>query len=135
MQVVSIPTDLVDMAWPRVESLLDAACRWSRDPLVASDLRDRCKAGQGRLLLAVRDDASIAAAGVVHVGTIAGETVCEILACAGERLRDWLPGLAEVEAWARWRGASRLSFAGRPGWARMLPAYRLHEGRYSKDLL
>jgi hypothetical protein len=134
VQLLSVPTDLVGVAWPRVAGLIAASAR--RSPVFVSplELHDLCAAGKARLLLAEVDGA-IAAAGIVSVGPVAGRTVCEILACAGTGMRSWLAGMADVEAWARFHGATSLRFAGRPGWSRVLPGYRVTaDALFTKDL-
>jgi hypothetical protein len=133
VQLISIPTELVGVVWPAVYQMIAASCARSPEPVTPEQLLALCSSGKARLLLA-RVDGLTTAAGVVSVGTAGGETVCEILACAGHRISSWLAGIAEVEAWARYHGATSLRFVGRPGWSRVLTGYRASGAHLTKDI-
>lgn len=96
-------------------------------------IRAECEAGRARLMVA-GDDAVVMAGAVSLARNPDGALVCHILACAGHRMAEWVHVLDELEAWARFHGATRIRFHGRHGWGRALKGYRSPLAIFEKDL-
>lgn len=79
----------------------------------------------GRALLWIGWDGSeIVAAVVTQINETDADKVCVIVACGGFGMRDWLPLLDRLEAYARDDGCGLMRIFGRKGWARVLKDYR-----------
>ncbi len=86
-----------------------------------------CRAGQGQLVLIGPAGGPPVAAGVTQVREHADRTrSCWILAVGGGGARAWRHTLRLIEAGARRIGCATVEFAGRSGWAGLLPDYASH---------
>jgi hypothetical protein len=129
--------------WPHVRDLIRAAMRrgdlGAFGPVEASVL-----AGAALLWLAIaREDGRerpdgygerIQAAAVTELHETEWRKVCVIVACSGAAMRDWLPLLDGIEAYARAARCAAVRIMGRKGWARVLPSYNAKRIILEKDL-
>jgi hypothetical protein len=98
------------------------------EPVEASVL-----AGAALLWLAW-DGERIQAAAVTELHETEWRKVCVIVACSGAAMRDWLPLLDGIEAYARAARCAGVRIMGRKGWARVLPSYNAKRIILEKDL-
>lgn len=64
-----------------------------------------------------------------------GLLVMTVFMCAGERAKDWIGFLADIEKWAlEVKRCRTMEIWGGKGWARLLPDYRLTTYLFEKDL-
>ena len=118
--------------WPHVSHLIRRAMARGRMGRFADVERD-VLAADAYLWLAVAQGAVLAAA-VTQVTQENDHRLCTIVACGG---RDWARwgGLIEgLEAYARAESCRRIEIAGRPGWRKRLPGYRLAKIVIRKEL-
>ena len=132
VELVCVPPDQVARFWPLVRELLHRAVKRSNLSHTADIDYDTLHGG-GLLWLALEGSAIRAAATTVLKRTDAG-LICILTACGGERMREWLPLLAKIEAYARAEGCGGLRIYGRKGWVRVLDGYRVEHVILRKDL-
>jgi hypothetical protein len=121
VQLVRVPKQHVRQIWPLVSDLLHRAVKRT-DLAHTKDLEADVVDGNGVLWLAIDGDCIEAAATTLLVRTDRN-LVCVISACGGSNLENWLPLLAELEAWAKSEGAAKVRIFGRVGWADVLQNY------------
>lgn len=146
MRLVCVDPARAHEVWPHVRDLIHAAMKrgdlGSFRPVEASVL-----AGDALLWLAWDEDTGrtpdrgrgqVAAAAVTEIAETERRKVCMLVACGSARpatgMRDWLPLLKEIEAYARGAGCSAMRIMGRKGWARVLPSYKAKRIILEKDL-
>jgi hypothetical protein len=131
-QLCCVDPAQVANVWPHVAHLIRRAMARGRMGRFADVERD-VLAANAYLWLAIAQGAVLAAA-VTQVTRDDDHRVCTIVACGG---RDWARwgGLIEgLEAYARAESCARIEIAGRPGWLRRLPGYRLAKIVIRKEL-
>jgi hypothetical protein len=122
-----VPADQVDAIWPVAEPWLARVCARPESDLNVESLHALCRAGQGQLVLIGPAGGPPVAAGVTQVRQHADDTrSCWVLAVGGTGRREWLDSLPLIEAGARRLGCASVEFAGRSGWAGLLPDYAAH---------
>lgn len=127
MILTPVPADQVDAIWPVAEPWLARVCARPESDLTLDGLRAMCRAGQGQLILIGPAGSAPVAAGVTQVREHADRTrSCWVLAVGGSGRREWLDTLPFIEATARAIGCRTVEFAGRSGWAALLPDYAAH---------
>ena len=154
MRLVCVDPARAGEVWPHVRDLIHAAMKrgdlGSFRPVEASVL-----AGDALLWLAIareghqgvdarlrglcreRPDGygeAIAAAAVTELHETEWRKVCVLVACGGSGVRDWLPLLDGIEAYARAARCAGVRIMGRKGWARVLPSYQAKRIILEKDL-
>jgi hypothetical protein len=118
--------------WPHVSHLIRRAMERGRMGRFADVERD-VLAANAYLWLAVEQDVVLAAA-VTQVTEDADGRLCTILACGGSGWARWGGLIEGLESYARAEGCRRIEIAGRPGWRRRLPGWRLVKIVIRKDL-
>jgi hypothetical protein len=107
----------------RVETCLAAACALPGCDLTVVGLLQACAAGQAQLV-GIFDGDRFVAAGVTQVRRHADDRLsCWVLSLGGRAAGPWPAVIAAVERGAARLGCSTVEFAGRRGWARVLPGY------------
>jgi hypothetical protein len=132
LTLVQIPPDMAREVWPYAEDLVEQAidrCGLSSRAVV----RDRVMDGRALLWL-VTDGAYLRAVVVTTLAVTESRTVCEIVACAGERMSEWLHLLEGIEKYARTMNCKSVRVMGRKGWARALKDYSSKHVILEKDL-
>jgi len=132
VELVCVPPDQVLQFWPSVRDLIARAVRRTGLNHIA-DVEAETLHGDGLLWLAC-DGATIRAAATTVLARTDTELVCILTACGGERMREWLPLLAKIEAYARAEGCGGFRIYGRKGWAPVLDGYRVEHVILRKDL-
>ena len=131
-ELVCVDPERVHQIWPHVRDLLKAACR--RTNLNAfADIEADIRSGRSLLWLAWNGRAIEAAAATILINSDTGR-VCIITVCGGREMNRWLPLLAEIEAYARREGCTRVRIFGRKGWLRVLDDYEQKHIIMDKDL-
>jgi len=134
MILTPVPADQVDAIWPVAEPWLARVCARPESDLTVEGLRALCRSSQGQLVLIGPADGPPVAAGVTQVRENADQTrSCWVLAVGGAGARAWRDTLALIEAGARRLGCASVEFAGRSGWAGLLPDYAAYT-HFSKRL-
>lgn len=123
VELVCIAPHQVRTIWPRVRDRLHRAVK-KTDLNHTLDIERDLFEGDGLLWLAMRG-MEIDAAAVTLLMRTDRNLVCVVTACGGEEMENWLPLLAEIEAWAKAEGAAKVRIIGRRGWVRALPSYRV----------
>jgi hypothetical protein len=118
--------------WPHVGHLIRRAMergRMGRFEDVETDVL-----GSNAYLWLAIDSGSVLAAAVTKVTAENGERLCTIVACGGHDWKKFGGLIAGLETYARAEGCRRMEIAGRPGWLRRLPDYRLAKIVIRKEL-
>lgn len=102
------------------------------DELTVGWLIDEVRASRQQLWI-VFDDAAPDKVVAIAISEIrhyfaTGHTFALITGMAGERVRETLPLLAEIEQWGRDNGARSTEVRGRNGWAKLLKPYGYGHG-------
>jgi hypothetical protein len=119
--LICVDPKRVNEVWPHVVELIHGAVK--RTNLSHTlDIDADVLQGDGLLWLAVRGERIVAAMTTALVLTDT-DKVCILTACGGEDMRDWLPLLGKVEAYAKAEGCACVRIYGRKGWARVLEGY------------
>lgn len=125
--LTSVPADRLDAVWPVVEPWLARVCARRESDLTLEGLLDLCRSGRGQLIMIGREGHPPVAAGVTQVREHRdGTRSCWVLAVGGAGARAWRDTLGLIEAGARRLGCATVEFAGRAGWAGLLPDYAAH---------
>lgn len=124
MILTPVPADQVDVIWPVAEPWLARVCERPESDLTLDGLRTLCRSSQGQLVLIGPAGGDPVAAGVTQVRQHADTSrSCWVLAVGGAGARAWRDTLSLIEAGARRLGCASVEFAGRSGWAGLLPDY------------
>jgi hypothetical protein len=131
-ELVCVDPAQVERIWPRVAHLIRRALERGGMGRFADVERDVLGAN-AYLWLALDEDAVLAAA-VTQVTQQKGERLCTIVACGGRDWGRWGALIEGLEDYARAENCARMEIAGRPGWRRRLPEYRLRNIVIGKEL-
>ncbi|MBE7196597.1 MAG: hypothetical protein INR70_02170 [Parafilimonas terrae] len=124
MILTPVPADQVDAIWPVAEPWLARVCARRESDLTLDGLHTLCREGRGQLILIGPAGGDPVAAGVTQVREHADRSrSCWVLAVGGSGARAWRDTLALIENGARRLGCASVEFAGRAGWAGLLPDY------------
>jgi hypothetical protein len=119
--------------WPHAASLIKAAMEKGRLSSYA-EVEHAVRNGNALLWLAW-DGEKIKAAAVTELTHANGEKFCTIVACGGRDRSQWLPLLADLEAYGRTQGCNAMRIYGRRGWRKLLPDYRTTRVLLEKELV
>ncbi len=122
----------VPRIWPHVAHLIRRAMERGGMGRFADVERDVLSAN-AYLWLAIESGAVLAAA-VTQVTQAKDHRLCTIVACGGCDWARWGTLIEGLEAYARAENCRRIEIAGRPGWLRRLPDYRLARIVIRKEL-
>lgn len=132
--LLRVPPEQLDHAWAVAEPWLAGSIERGGSDLTLADLRRKVDAGEAMLLMIQPDGREPVAAGVMEVRDYAdGRRVLWIQAVGGSDRHACVKVLPIIEDGARKQGCHTLEFAGRPGWAALLPDYRV-QAQYTKEL-
>ncbi len=123
---------LVATVWPHVAHFIRRAMERGRMGRFADVERDVLTAN-AYLWLAI-DAGAVLAAAVTQVTQPNDHRLCTIVACGGRDWSRWGGLIAGLENYARAENCARIEIAGRPGWRRRLPDYRLEKIVIGKEL-
>jgi hypothetical protein len=80
------------------------------------------------------ESGSVLAAAVTQVTQDKDRRLCTIVACGGHDWARWGALIEGLESYARAERCGRMEIAGRPGWLKRLPDYRLAKVVIRKEL-
>lgn len=120
-ELICVPRPHVAAIWPLVADRLHAAVKRT-DLAHTKDIEADVLQGNASLWLALIGEKIEAVATTLLVRTDRN-MVCVISACGGANMKNWLPLLAKIEAWAKAEGAAKVRIFGRKGWAGVLDGY------------
>jgi hypothetical protein len=122
----------VSKIWPHVSHLIRRAMDRGGMGRFEDVQRDVLTAN-AYLWLAV-ESGSVLAAAVTQVTQQADHRLCTIVACGGLGWTRWGGLIEGLESYARAENCQRIEIAGRPGWRKRLPDYRLVKIVIRKEL-
>ena len=122
----------VEKIWPQVAHFVRRAMERGGMGRFADVERD-VLAANAYLWLAI-ESGSVIAAAVTQVTQVKDQRLCTIVACGGHDWARWGGLIEGLENYARAENCARIEIAGRPGWRRRLPDYRLRKVVMGKDL-
>lgn len=118
--------------WPHISHLIERAMERGRMGRFEDVERDVLSAN-AYLWLAI-ESGSVLAAAVTQVTQQKDHRLCTIVACGGQDWERWGALIEGLENYARAESCRRMEIAGRPGWLKRLPDYRLAKIVIRKDL-
>lgn len=123
MKLICVPPDRAAEAWPRV-------AHWIKDALRRADLGsyrgiENCVLSGRFLLWLAWDGKQIVAAAVTDLLQTEWRKVCNIVACGGDDMAQWIHLIEGLEDYARSESCAAISISGRKGWEKTLPSYRV----------
>ena len=122
----------VEKIWPHVAHLIRRAMERGGMGRFADVERDVL--GANAYLWVAIDEGAVLAAAVTQVTQERDHRLCTIVACGGRDFTRWGGLIAGLEDYARAENCKRIEIAGRPGWRRRLPDYRLAKVIIRKEL-
>jgi hypothetical protein len=122
----------VPKIWPHVAHLIRRAME--RGGLGRFEDVERDVLSANAFLWLAIESGSVLAAAVTQVTQQNDHRLCVIVACGGHDWKKFGGLIAGLEAYARAEGCRRMEIAGRPGWLRRLPDYRLAKIVIRKEL-
>jgi hypothetical protein len=130
--LVCVDPAQVEKIWPHVAHVIRRAPWRGRMGRFADVERDVL--GANAYLWLATDAGAVLAAAVTQVTQQNGDRLCTIVACGGRDFARWGGLIDGLESYARAENCARMEIAGRPGWLRRLPGYRLRKIVIAKDL-
>lgn len=113
------PENLKEL-WPQLEPKLQKAlsrgAAWTAIDIAGQVLKGRAQ------IWGVWDE-QIKSVWVTSISIYHEFSVCDVLSCGGDGLKDMVLYLKNVEVWAKEKGCSFVRIYGRKGWKRILPEY------------
>ena len=109
--------------WPHVAHVIRRAM--ARGGMGRFDDVERDVLGANAYLWLAIDEGAVFAAAVTQVTQQQDRRLCTIVACGGRDFARWGTLIEGLENYARAENCTRMEIAGRPGWLRRLPGYRL----------
>lgn len=123
--VALLPTDLILDCWPAIRPFVLKILE--RDDVnTEQSYLDALSEGRMQAWVAVADHQVIALM-MTEIHTYPRGKVCQMIACVGEQMRDWVDFISEVESWARKEGCVKMRPVARTGWSRVLARYGYRE--------
>lgn len=108
--------------WDRVSGFIESGLNEGE---ILLHILKRLRATSCQLYIAY-DRAEIIAACVTEIVTLGNRKVFNIISIGGTRMREWLPHLATLEAYAKDQGCIAMRFPEiRTGWRQMLKDYKV----------
>ena len=131
-ELVCIDPAQVERLWPLVSHHIRRAMERGGMGRFA-DVECDVLGANAYLWLAI-DAGAVLAAAVTQVTQRNDQRLCTIVACGGRDWARWGGLIDGLEEYARAENCARMEIAGRPGWLRRLPGYRLRKIVIGKDL-
>ncbi len=119
----SITADEMAPLWPDIVACLERYCRRFASYETISNIIKECTEGRRQLWLVSDETGRVVLTPVTEIVTIdaTGKRQLLLAEVGGERLRDCMPLLKEIEEWAaREHNVTESQLVGRKGWKRLL---------------
>jgi hypothetical protein len=120
MQLACVPPDRVAEIWPHVRHWIKAAMERAD---ISSFAQVEADALSGATLLWLATDGKRIGAVAVTDVQQTDRKICLIVACGGERMKEWLHLISGLEEYARAEGCEAMRIIGPRAWARVLEGY------------
>jgi hypothetical protein len=129
--LICIDPDRIDEMWPHVRDKIRAAVERTELSSFA-DIESDVLTGMQLCWIAWNGSEIMAAATTQLVKPF--HKVCVLTACSGYDRAQWVPLMAEIEAYAAREGCTHMRIFGRKGWQRVLSGYRIEHVILEKAL-
>ncbi len=131
-QLICVDPALVSEIYPIVKDCIYQAIKRGNFGAY-QPVEDNVLAGRSLLWVAVVDGRMRAAA-VTSICQTEWRRVCEIVACGGRGMNEWVGLITRLETYARAEGCYAIRIIGRVGWQRVLKDYKPRRVILEKDL-
>jgi hypothetical protein len=136
MELICVPPERARDVWYIARDFIYAAMKRGNFGSFEA-VRDKILWGNNLLWLVAEDKvtgAGVAAVVVTEVHKTEWRKVCNIVACGGKGMKNWIHFLEKIEDYAKAEGCDVVQVIGRPGWERVLDDYKLRRIVLEKDL-
>lgn len=119
----SMTVDEMAPLWPGINACLERYCRRFATYETVSNIVRECAEGRRQLWLVTDEAGRVILTPITEIVTIdaTGKKQLLLAEVGGERLRECMPLLKEIEEWAaREHGVTESQLVGRKGWKRLL---------------
>lgn len=124
IDVTIIPTRHIETVWNLAAPFLGKALDSGSQRTTLDELFESLISGERQLwMIFDGGQGRVRAAVVTEIIQYPVDKACQIVACGGYKMKDWLQHLAVVEDYAQKEGCTFMEVAGRPGWENVLPGY------------
>jgi len=109
--------------WPAIMACIEKYCARFNTEETPDHVLDEVATGQRRMWLVEDEEGRVVLVPITSIETIEGTGMKQLFLaeCGGERLKEAMPLLAEIEQWAKQEhGVSRARFIARKGWTSYL---------------
>lgn len=127
---IRLTTDMtaaeMEPLWPQVFECLSQYCERFPEDDTPEHMIAECAEGKRQLWLIQDEDGRVLLTPITEIRTIdaTGRKRLTLAQVAGERLKEAMPLLKEIEDWAiAEHGVDAVEMLGRKGWAKLLPEY------------
>lgn len=122
MIVLELSRETAAEFWPEIRPFVSRALKYDVfNQFKISDIERQVREGFARVMICTAGEQLVAAHVLQIFKAIGGERVLHVLATAGDDSHLWMRALTdELEKLARTEGATAITMAGRPGWAKKL---------------
>lgn len=121
VDLICVDPKQVGHFWPHVEPLLRPAIE-KTGLSNFEDIEGAILIGCDLVWIAWNGEKIVAAASTT-IQRIGSDLICVLTACGGSDMKQWLPLLKKIEAYAKAEGCKSLRIFGREGWKRILDGY------------
>lgn len=128
MKSLCVDPARINEIWPHVRDLIKRA--FIRLPLSSFEAAESDILEGRSLLWLAYEGHTIHAAALTNLY----KDYCEIGACGGDNLKEFLPLIKDLERYARNEGVPKMRITGRKGWGRLLKSYKPRAVIFEKAL-
>jgi len=121
MSLSLVHPDDINTHWVIAKRFLD---KCDSDKLDADDFLPALLTGNAQLWLIDDESKTIKAAGISRISNFPKCRVLQLVALAGDDMRDWMHHIDDMIDFARKYGCAKIEATGRPGWERLFPAFK-----------
>jgi hypothetical protein len=109
----------IDRHWPDITACIEKYCHRFHEEETPQHVLDEVAQGHRRMWLVLDENDKVVLVPITSIETIAGTGMKQLFLaeCGGERLKEAMPLLREIEVWAKQEhGVERARFIARKGW-------------------
>lgn len=133
-QLVQIPPDRLEAAWPHISDGLMKLSVLTFGHETVEDILGFIMRGEQQLWTVLSDSGE--PYGFMRTQLLQGprKKSALIIGIVGEHREKWIHHLEEITAWAKANGCSEIAANGRKAWAKVLPAWKVRQWVFALEI-